>query len=75
MILPGSDPAAIARAAQALRAGSLVALPTETVYGLGADASSEAAVAQIFEAKGRPAAGELALLEQQLGIVRGGRNG
>ena len=55
MILPGSDPAAIAQAAQQLRAGELVALPTETVYGLGADATNEAAVARIFEAKGRPA--------------------
>lgn len=55
MILPGSDPAAIAQAAQRLRAGELVALPTETVYGLGADASNDAAVAKIFAAKGRPA--------------------
>ena len=42
------------QAAQALRAGRLVAFPTETVYGLGADATNEAAVARIFEAKGRP---------------------
>ena len=41
-------------AADALRAGGLVILPTETVYGLGADASNPAAVAAIFEAKGRP---------------------
>lgn len=41
-------------AAEALRAGKLVALPTETVYGLGADATNDAAVAAIFEAKGRP---------------------
>jgi L-threonylcarbamoyladenylate synthase len=54
MILPGSDPAAIAQAAQALRAGELVGLPTETVYGLAADADNEAAVAQIYAAKGRP---------------------
>jgi L-threonylcarbamoyladenylate synthase len=45
----------IARAANVLRAGGLVAFPTETVYGLGADASSAAAVGRIFEAKGRPA--------------------
>jgi L-threonylcarbamoyladenylate synthase len=44
----------IARAAVLLRAGSLVALPTETVYGLGADASNPNAVAKIFAAKGRP---------------------
>ena len=42
-------------AAQALKAGKLVAFPTETVYGLGADAENEMAVARIYEAKGRPA--------------------
>jgi L-threonylcarbamoyladenylate synthase len=45
----------IEKAAQMLRAGELVAFPTETVYGLGADASSAAAVKKIFAAKGRPA--------------------
>jgi L-threonylcarbamoyladenylate synthase len=45
---------AIAAAAKALRGGALVAFPTETVYGLGADATSGRAVAAIFEAKGRP---------------------
>ena len=45
----------IERAAAVLRAGGLVALPTETVYGLGADASNIAAVQRIFAAKGRPA--------------------
>ncbi|MCK9990902.1 MAG: L-threonylcarbamoyladenylate synthase [Rugosibacter sp.] len=45
----------IARAAALLRAGELVALPTETVYGLGADARNPAALAKIFAAKGRPA--------------------
>lgn len=44
----------MARAAALLRAGGLVALPTETVYGLGADASSPDAVARIFAVKGRP---------------------
>ena len=47
-------PAAIARAAAILRAGGLVAFPTETVYGLGTDARNPAAVARIFAAKGRP---------------------
>lgn len=47
-------PASIARAAAVLRAGGLVAFPTETVYGLGADATNDRAVARIFEAKGRP---------------------
>lgn len=50
-----ADRAGIARAAEVLRAGGLVALPTETVYGLAADAGNAAAVARIFEAKGRPA--------------------
>lgn len=44
----------IARAVDLLRAGALVAFPTETVYGLGADAANPLAVARIFEAKGRP---------------------
>jgi len=44
-----------ARAVELLRAGELVAIPTETVYGLGADAANPAAVAKIFAAKGRPA--------------------
>lgn len=48
------DPAAIALAAQALAAGRLVAFPTETVYGLGANALDAAAVARIFAAKQRP---------------------
>lgn len=52
-ILP-PDEAALARAAALLRAGGLVAFPTETVYGLGADATSDAAVAGIFAAKDRP---------------------
>jgi L-threonylcarbamoyladenylate synthase len=45
----------IARAADVLRAGGLVAFPTETVYGLGADASSPDAVHELFAVKGRPA--------------------
>ncbi|HVL98743.1 MAG TPA: L-threonylcarbamoyladenylate synthase, partial [Egibacteraceae bacterium] len=48
-------PAAIASAAAVLRAGGLVAFPTETVYGLGADARREDAVRAVFAAKGRPA--------------------
>jgi L-threonylcarbamoyladenylate synthase len=54
MIL-AADERAIAQAAQALRDGQLVGLPTETVYGLAANATDDAAVAQIFVAKGRPA--------------------
>ena len=55
MILPGQDPAAIGRAVQALAAGELLGLPTETVYGLAADSLRDEAVARIFSAKGRPA--------------------
>jgi L-threonylcarbamoyladenylate synthase len=54
MILDGADPAVIQRAAQLLAHGDLVGFPTETVYGLGADALNDAAVAGIFAAKGRP---------------------
>jgi L-threonylcarbamoyladenylate synthase len=54
MIHPGSDAHAVSLAAQCLRDGGLVGLPTETVYGLGADANNPAAVAQVFAAKGRP---------------------
>lgn len=50
----GTDPADIARAATLLREGRLVAFPTETVYGLGADARNGVAVAGIYAAKGRP---------------------
>ena len=52
-LLPADD-AGIAQAAQLLRAAELVAVPTETVYGLAARADSAAAVAQIYRAKGRP---------------------
>ena len=55
MILPGTDPQAIMQAARRIQAGELVGFSTETVYGLGADASSDDAVAGIFAAKGRPA--------------------
>lgn len=49
-----SDPSSITEAAALLRAGQLVAFPTETVYGLGADATNGRAVASVFAAKGRP---------------------
>ena len=55
LLLDGQDPAALDEAARRLAAGSLVALPTETVYGLGARADDDAAVARVFAAKGRPA--------------------
>lgn len=55
MILPGDAAQSIAAASELIRAGGLLGLPTETVYGLAADADNDAAVAKIFKAKGRPA--------------------
>jgi L-threonylcarbamoyladenylate synthase len=49
-----AGPAAVARAARVLATGGLVAFPTETVYGLGADATNGEAVARLYDAKGRP---------------------
>ena len=59
MINPASNifapsPENIAAAAALIREGGLIAFPTETVYGLGADATDDRAVASVFEAKGRP---------------------
>jgi L-threonylcarbamoyladenylate synthase len=53
-ILPAGE-AAVASAARCLAEGGLVGFPTETVYGLGADASNPAAIARLYQAKGRPA--------------------
>src|SRR5271163_5252980 len=50
-----ADAASVAEAARVLAAGGLVAFPTETVYGLGADATDGRAVARLYAAKGRPA--------------------
>jgi L-threonylcarbamoyladenylate synthase len=50
-----ADPVAVAAAARCLAGGGLLAFPTETVYGLGADACNGEAVARLYEAKGRPA--------------------
>lgn len=55
LLLDGSRPEAVEQAAQRLAEGGLVGLPTETVYGLAADADNASAVRRIFEAKGRPA--------------------
>ncbi len=54
MILDGHHQSSVIEASRVLAAGGLVAFPTETVYGLGADAGSDGAVAAIFAAKGRP---------------------
>jgi len=53
-ILQSSDPTAARKALEIFQAGGLVAIPTETVYGLAADATNAAAVARIYEANGRP---------------------
>ncbi len=54
LYLPAGDPKTPALAAMLIRAGELVAIPTETVYGLGANGLDESVVAEIFQAKGRP---------------------
>ncbi|HBQ00193.1 MAG TPA: hypothetical protein DD672_06900, partial [Gammaproteobacteria bacterium] len=74
-ILDASDPTQIEQAAALLRQGELVAFPTETVYGLGANGTSAEAVAKIFAAKGRPADNPLILhvgsIEQALPLWQG----
>ena len=73
-ILPTDTPAlfeaAVARAADALGRGELVALPTETVYGLAANAFDAKAVARIFEAKGRPAHNPIIVHVADLAMAR-----
>lgn len=64
------DPATLSDAAEVLRRGGLVAFPTETVYGLGADATQEEAVARIFEAKGRPAVNPLIVHAASIEMAR-----
>jgi L-threonylcarbamoyladenylate synthase len=54
LVLAADQPTALPQAARALHLGRLVAFPTETVYGLGADAGDDQAVARIYAAKGRP---------------------
>lgn len=63
------DPDAIARASEVIRAGGLVAFPTETVYGLAANALDEAAVLRVYEAKGRPAGKPLPVQVASIGDV------
>jgi L-threonylcarbamoyladenylate synthase len=64
------EPAAITLAAAVLRAGRLVAFPTETFYGLGADALDPGAVARVFRAKGRPASKPLLVLVDSIEMAR-----
>jgi L-threonylcarbamoyladenylate synthase len=68
-ILP-SDRGGVDAAARCLAAGGLVAFPTETVYGLGADATNAAAVAGIYQAKGRPAFNPLIAHVENLAAAR-----
>ena len=67
------DPQAIEQAVTVLRRGGLVAFPTETVYGLGADATNAEAVARVFELKGRPSNNPLIVhvagIEQAMALV------
>lgn len=69
MILDGRLDASVQAAAQQLARGGLLGLPTETVYGLAADADNDAAVAQIFAAKGRPASHPLIVHVADSGAV------
>ncbi|NWG72892.1 MAG: threonylcarbamoyl-AMP synthase [Parvularculaceae bacterium] len=64
------DPEAIRTAAACLAAGGLVAFPTETVYGLGADATNAAAVARLYAAKGRPSFNPLIAHVEDLAAAR-----
>src|SRR5580698_696011 len=65
-----ADAAAVGDAARCLKAGGLVAFPTETVYGLGADATDGRAIARLYEAKGRPAFNPLIAHVADLAAVR-----
>jgi L-threonylcarbamoyladenylate synthase len=67
-ILPAGE-AAVATAARCLAGGGLVAFPTETVYGLGADATNAAAIARLYEAKGRPSFNPLIAHVRDLGAA------
>ncbi len=69
-MLSADDPGAAARAAALLAGGDLVAMPTETVYGLCALAASDAAVAKIFAAKGRPARNPLIVHGADVDAIR-----
>jgi L-threonylcarbamoyladenylate synthase len=62
IIRPATDPAALEQALTLLRAGEVVAIPTDTVYGVACDSLNPAAIAAIYEAKGRPPQKALPLL-------------
>ncbi len=69
-LLPAT-PESLAEASRILGEGGLVAFPTETVYGLGADATNDAAVARIFQAKGRPSFNPLIIHVPDLDAAKG----
>jgi L-threonylcarbamoyladenylate synthase len=69
LVLPAGE-AAVAAAARVLADGGLVAFPTETVYGLGADATNATAIAHLYQAKGRPAFNPLIAHVGDLGAAR-----
>lgn len=69
-ILPASDPAATKRAAKVLRAGGIVAYPTDTVYGLGANVFSPEALDKVMDAKQRPDEKSLPVLIGDRGHLR-----
>src|SRR5579871_5695184 len=66
-----SEDAELARAAELIRAGELVAFPTETVYGLGANALDPAAIDKIYAAKGRPPTSPLIVHVSSIEMARG----
>ncbi|MET1232028.1 MAG: L-threonylcarbamoyladenylate synthase [Candidatus Limnocylindrales bacterium] len=70
-VLPGDDPGAIREAAAAIQAGETVVFPTETVYGLGANALDAAAVAWVFAIKERPSFDPLIVHLAEAGDIRG----
>ena len=69
-ILPANE-AAVASAARCLAEGGLIAFPTETVYGLGADAGNAEAIARLYQAKGRPSFNPLIAHVAGLAAARG----
>ncbi len=75
MAVVEANDAAIGEAAGYLKRGGLVAFPTETVYGLGADATNSQAVAAIFETKGRPRFNPLIVHVASLAAAEGLRRG
>ena len=70
LLLPAAVPGTAETAADIIKNGGLVAIPTETVYGLGANGLDEDAVAKIFEAKGRPQDNPLILHVADIGDMQ-----